>query len=123
MKKKTRKIKKETTFGDEVLHSLNDFVGAVERGERITIRTLKLSLHPAEHGPDDVKLARRVLGHVSQAIFAQLFGVSVKTVQSWEQGERQIPGPARRLLDDINTNTEHWANVIKGAIQEQLAEA
>ena len=41
---KPRRIKKETTFGDEVVHGLTDFFDAVGRGETITVRTLKLDL-------------------------------------------------------------------------------
>jgi len=120
--KKAKKIKKETTFGDEVMHSLNDFLESVERGEPITVRTVKLNLEPSRYSPQDVRRSRKKLG-ISQAIFAQLMGVSVKTVQSWEQGGRPVPGPARRLLDDIESNTEHWTSLILDAVKEKLAVA
>jgi transcriptional regulator with XRE-family HTH domain len=35
---------------------------------------------------------------VSQAIFAQMMGVSASTVRAWEQGKREPEGAARRLL-------------------------
>lgn len=35
---------------------------------------------------------------LSQARFAQLLGVSVRTVQDWEQGRRAPSGAARTLL-------------------------
>lgn len=35
---------------------------------------------------------------LSQAKFAQLLGVSVRTLQEWEQGRRAPSGPARTLL-------------------------
>jgi putative transcriptional regulator len=34
----------------------------------------------------------------SQRVFAKLVGVSVKTLQNWEQGRRQPSGPAGVLL-------------------------
>ncbi len=34
----------------------------------------------------------------TQAGFAELLGVSVKTLQNWEQGRRDPQGPAKRLL-------------------------
>lgn len=34
----------------------------------------------------------------SQAAFAGLMGVSVRTVQDWEQGRRKPSGPAQALL-------------------------
>lgn len=35
---------------------------------------------------------------LSQARFAQLLGVSVRTLQDWEQGRRVLSGAARTLL-------------------------
>ena len=35
-------------------------------------------------------------GRVVQAQFAQLLGVSVRTLQGWEQGRREPPGAAKR---------------------------
>jgi putative transcriptional regulator len=35
---------------------------------------------------------------LSQRIFAKLVGVSVKTLQNWEQGRRRPSGPAAVLL-------------------------
>jgi len=35
---------------------------------------------------------------LSQAIFARLLGVSVRTLQEWEQGRRTPTGAARTLL-------------------------
>jgi putative transcriptional regulator len=40
---------------------------------------------------------RRTMG-ISQGVFAKLVGVSVKTLQNWEQGRRQPSGPAAVLL-------------------------
>lgn len=41
--------------------------------------------------------ARQKLG-ASQAEFAQLLGVSMRTLQDWEQGRRQPSGAAKALL-------------------------
>ena len=45
----------------------------------------------------DVARVRRRTG-LSQARFAQLLGVSVRTLQDWEQGRRAPSGAARTLL-------------------------
>ncbi len=44
--------------------------------------------------------------HVSQAEFAHLIGVSVDTLQNWEQGRRRPEGPALALLKVAETNPE-----------------
>ena len=40
----------------------------------------------------------RVRTKLSQARFAQLLGVSIRTLQDWEQGRRAPSGAARTLL-------------------------
>lgn len=40
----------------------------------------------------------RVVSKLSQSQFAELMGVSVRTLQEWEQGRRQPSGAARTLL-------------------------
>lgn len=47
--------------------------------------------------PSDVTQVRTQLG-LSQQKFAQLLGISEKTLQNWEQGRRRPTGPARVLL-------------------------
>lgn len=44
-----------------------------------------------------VASARARVG-LSQSEFARLLGVSVRTLQDWEQGRRQPSGPARTLI-------------------------
>ena len=56
-----------------------------------------------EYTPMDVKAIRRRLGK-SQAEFARMIGVSVSTLQNWEQGRRRPEGPARALLQVAAAN-------------------
>jgi putative transcriptional regulator len=41
---------------------------------------------------------------LSQSQFAALLGVSVRTLQGWEQGRKQPSGAARTLLSIARTN-------------------
>jgi len=50
-----------------------------------------------EFQADDVRAIRLKLDK-SQAEFAMMIGVSVATLQNWEQGRRRPDGPARALL-------------------------
>ncbi|GAB1355796.1 MAG TPA: NadS family protein [Candidatus Rifleibacterium sp.] len=45
----------------------------------------------------DVKALRESL-HKSQSEFARMIGVSLATLQNWEQGRRKPVGPAKALL-------------------------
>jgi putative transcriptional regulator len=47
--------------------------------------------------------ARKKTG-LSQSQFAMLMGVSVRTLQGWEQGRKQPSGAARTLLTIASTN-------------------
>jgi len=64
--------------------------GQIRRGEAQPSRVV-------EFAPVDVKAVRRRLGK-SQSEFARMIGVSVSTLQNWEQGRRRPDGPARALL-------------------------
>ena len=61
------------------------------------IRQLKRGdIDRVQHFPS-VTAAREQVG-LSQSEFARLLGVSVRTLQEWEQGRRIPSGPARTLL-------------------------
>jgi len=47
--------------------------------------------------PGDIRVIRQKLGK-SQVEFALMIGVSVATLQNWEQGRRKPVGPAQVLL-------------------------
>ena len=72
--------------------------GRIRRGEAEPSRVV-------EFAPVNVKAVRRRLGK-SQSEFARMIGVSVSTLQNWEQGRRRPDGPARALLRVAAANPE-----------------
>lgn len=78
----------EKTF-NELIDSVQE-AGAIYRDEKKASRRF-------EYGPMDVKAIREKTG-LSQARFAIVMGVSVRTLQNWEQGHRTPQGPAASLL-------------------------
>lgn len=67
-----------------------DEVRRIRKGTLKPVRTFKFS-------PLEVKKIRGKL-HKSQAQFAYMIGVSIDTLQNWEQGRRKPVGPALALL-------------------------
>ncbi len=72
--------------------------GAIRRGELEPGRV-------TEFAPVDVKAVRLRLGK-SQSEFARMIGVSVATLQNWEQGRRRPGAPAQALLRVAAENPE-----------------
>jgi putative transcriptional regulator len=55
--------------------------------------------------PPEIKSVREKLD-VSQSEFALMIGVSVRTLQNWEQGRRRPEGPAKALLRIASRNPD-----------------
>jgi putative transcriptional regulator len=79
---------KKSAF-DELKESIRQ-AGEIRRGERRASRR-------TVYKPADIKAIRERLG-LSQSRFAMLIGISVSTLQNWEQGRRVPDGPAQMLL-------------------------
>jgi putative transcriptional regulator len=72
--------------------------GEIKRGQREPGRFFEFT-------PMDIKKIRQKLDK-SQSEFALMIGVSVGTLQNWEQGRRKPVGPARALLKVASENPE-----------------
>src|SRR5258708_12693284 len=73
----------------ELVESIQQ-AGRIHRGEEAPSRRFVFE-------PEEVRSIRKKL-QKSQSEFAQMIGVTVSTLQNWEQGRRQPQGPARALL-------------------------
>jgi putative transcriptional regulator len=74
------------------------------------IRELKRGQHGRVTTVPSVASIRQKLG-LTQAEFATLVGVSVRTVQEWEQGRRAPTGAARKLLAIADKNPQALLDV------------
>jgi putative transcriptional regulator len=83
-------VKKE--MFEELLGSVRE-AGAILRGRKRPSR--RAVIHPSA-----VRVIRERTS-LSQSEFADLIGVSVKTLQNWEQNRRHPAGPAAALLSII----------------------
>jgi putative transcriptional regulator len=78
---------------DELMESIREG-GAILRGQKQPGRRFMVEA-------SDVRAIREKTA-LSQSEFAQLIGVSVKTLQNWEQDRRRPTGPAVALLRIIS---------------------
>lgn len=92
---------------------------AYERGELTNVRVHTVEVtarsahveRPPWYAPFLIKEIRHKLS-VSQAIFAEMLGVSASSVRAWEQGKREPDGPARRLLQIAEEHPEVFKSVV-----------
>src|SRR6516225_8613205 len=74
------------------------------------LRQLKRGEHGRVTTVPSVSNIRERTG-LSQARFAELLGVSVRTLQEWEQGRRAPSGAARTLLEIAHRNPKALVDV------------
>jgi len=85
--------------------------GAILRGDVAPTRTFVMDKL-------DIKSIRESY-NLSQGQFAALLGISVKTLQSWEQGRRTPEGPALILLRVVAKHPEAVWDVVRPMIQPE----
>ncbi len=82
--------------------------GAILRGEKKPVRRFEIAA-------PDVRRIREGY-ELSQREFAALLGVSVKTLQNWEQGRRSPHGAARVLLHVADKHPDAVWDVVQPEI-------
>ena len=91
----TKSMGKARDIGNEVLEGIR----ALKRGETGRVTRIR-----------SVAQIRESIG-LSQQHFARLLGVSIRTLQEWEQGRRSPSGAARTLLLLAGRNPKILLNV------------
>ena len=103
-------------LGKELIGGLRELSDSLKRKEQLsdkfTCHTIVLDLQPTQYDAASVKKVRKLLG-ASQSIFARFLGVTVKTVQSWEQSQSTPSDMACRFLDEIRTAPDYWLNRLR----------
>lgn len=91
---------------EELIQSVREG-GAILRGEKEPSRSWVIE-------EPDVVAIREHYG-LSQVKFAALLGISVRTLQNWEQGRRQPRGPARVLLQVAAEHPDALLDLVRKA--------
>ncbi|MCI0474580.1 MAG: transcriptional regulator [Ignavibacteria bacterium] len=100
-----KKIRTKKEISQSILKGLEEAL-EIAKGKKAAKRNrnIVISELPLYKGNDVKKIRRKI--DVTQKIFAEVLGVSVKTVEAWE-GNRNIPdGPAQRLIYAIDNNPQ-----------------
>lgn len=98
----------------ELLEAVHE-MKAIQRGEK---KPARLSM---VNEPDVAELRHRI--GVSQSEFATLLGISVRTLQEWEQGRRKPRGPARVLLHVAASNPQAIVKAVHPTVEFRMAES
>ena len=89
-------------IGAEILDGINE-IKAHKKG-KLTLKTSELSEPSA---PKEIRSKLKL----TQSAFAGLLGVSMRTLQDWEQGRRHPQGPAIALLRIAEQHPEVFADL------------
>ncbi len=96
------KSKKKTLLGQALLAAASDAIAWHAGEKELRINDVKIE-DPPEYSKSEIKEIRKEL-HMSQPVFAGIFGYSADAVKAWEQGSKS-PNPAvRRLLQLLVAN-------------------
>ncbi len=87
---------------DEFKESLQQMVDHTA-GKRHDLRTTTLPRPPKALSQKEIAGIRSKM-NVSQAVFARMLNISVKTIQAWEQGTGRPSGASLKLLSIARTN-------------------
>ena len=94
----------------DLIAGLGGLVDDLKSGKPIAkkynYRRIVLDLAPKTYGPTQIRAIRKLL-RISQGLFAQFLGVSIKTVRAWEQGKPPSE-MACRFMDEIGRNPDYW---------------
>ena len=94
----------KTSF-DELMNSVKE-MDSIARGHKTPGRTTRFT-------DPEVREIREKTG-LSQIRFAALIGVSKRTLENWEQGRRQLTGPAKALLRIVDSDPEFALRALHG---------
>ena len=89
---------------NELTQSIRE-AGKIRKSQKKPSRIFK-------YKPVDIKKIRSKV-NASQAEMAHMIGVSVRTLQNWEQGRRKPRGPARALLKVFDKNPKDVLKALK----------
>ena len=100
-----------STLFDDLKEGLQEAID-FEKGNG-KAKTTTFMIEPVKkYSNEDIKKIRNRAG-MTQAVFANYMGVSVKTVEAWELGRTHPTGPAYRLINILAENKQDTLSFVK----------
>jgi putative transcriptional regulator len=84
-------------YFDSIMRGLNEALEHTQGKRELRSHYVESVKPPKAYTPQEVRDIREKL-NMSQGYFANVFGVSKKTVEAWEHGRNKPNGAAARLL-------------------------
>lgn len=88
-------------FFDSLKAGLEEAIEHEKGKKTLRTRNVELPEPPVTYAPEEIKRIRNECNY-SQGFFAKVLNVSIKTVQSWELGQRIPSHSALRLLEIVD---------------------
>jgi len=104
--------KDNNMYFEKIMAGLNESLD-FSKGDLKKVRRKKVTVSPIpKYSAKNIKQIRESL-NLTQTVFAEALGVSVKTVEAWESGRNHPQGPASRVLQLLEL--DHSLLVIRHA--------
>ena len=91
----------DNKFYKDLKRSLEEVLAYKQGKMKLRTEYIEIPEPPAEYKPKKIKEIRES-NNYTQSIFARILNVSIKTVQSWESGQRSPSHAALRLLEIVD---------------------
>ena len=100
------KTQLQTKVGQSIIQGLKEAVAFEKNGTLSGARVRQIAIKPLSHYKNrEIKRIRESL-KLTQRSFALLMGVSIKTVEAWENGRNEPNGTAQRMLYLLKTDVK-----------------
>ena len=100
------KTQLQTEVGQSIIQGLKEAVAFEKNGTLSGARVRQIAIKPLSHYKNrEIKRIRESL-KLTQRSFALLMGVSIKTVEAWENGRNEPNGTAQRMLYLLKTDVK-----------------
>jgi len=97
--------KEDKTYFDSIMAGLNEAL-EYSKGHLPNVKKRTVTISPVpKYDASKIKEIRKSL-NLTQMIFAEVLGVSIKTVEAWESGRNHPQGPASRFLQMLEMDNK-----------------